>query len=57
MAARYIHTCYRILEPEKSMGFYVNKMASCSKSAKFPELQFRTLLAENGTERLELARA
>ncbi len=26
MAARYIHTCYRILEPERSMDFYVNKM-------------------------------
>ncbi len=26
MAARYIHTCYRILDPERSMDFYVNKM-------------------------------
>lgn len=26
MATRYIHTCYRILDPEKSMDFYVNKL-------------------------------
>ncbi len=26
MAARYIHTCYRILDPEKSTDFYVNKL-------------------------------
>ena len=26
MTARYIHTCYRIVEPEKSIDFYVNKM-------------------------------
>ena len=25
MATRYIHTCYRILDPEKSMDFYVNR--------------------------------
>lgn len=26
MAATYIHTCYRILDPEKSKDFYVGKM-------------------------------
>ncbi len=26
MTARYIHTCYRIVDPEKSIDFYVNKM-------------------------------
>ena len=26
MAITYIHTCYRILEPEKSDDFYVNKL-------------------------------
>ena len=26
MAVTYIHTCYRILDPEKSKDFYVNKL-------------------------------
>ncbi len=26
MAATYVHTCYRILDPEKSKDFYVDKM-------------------------------
>lgn len=26
MAATYIHTCYRILDPERSIDFYTNKM-------------------------------
>jgi lactoylglutathione lyase len=26
MAIIYIHTCYRILDPEKSKDFYVNKL-------------------------------
>lgn len=26
MAINYIHTCYRILDPEKSTDFYVNKL-------------------------------
>lgn len=26
MSARYIHTCYRILDPEKSKDFYVDKL-------------------------------
>ena len=26
MAARYIHTCYRILDPARSADFYVNKL-------------------------------
>jgi lactoylglutathione lyase len=27
MVVTYIHTCYRILEPEKSKDFYVNKLS------------------------------
>lgn len=26
MAINYVHTCYRILDPEKSTDFYVNKL-------------------------------
>jgi lactoylglutathione lyase len=26
MAATYIHTCYRVLDPERSEDFYVNKL-------------------------------
>jgi lactoylglutathione lyase len=26
VAVNYIHTCYRILDPEKSEDFYVNKL-------------------------------
>jgi catechol 2,3-dioxygenase-like lactoylglutathione lyase family enzyme len=26
MTVTYIHTCYRILDPEKSKDFYVNKL-------------------------------
>lgn len=26
MTAKYIHTCYRIVDPEKSIHFYVDKM-------------------------------
>ncbi len=26
MAATYVHTCYRILDPEKSLNFYVEKL-------------------------------
>jgi lactoylglutathione lyase len=26
VATAYIHTCYRILDPEKSADFYVNKL-------------------------------
>ncbi len=26
MAANYVHTCYRILDPERSKDFYVDKM-------------------------------
>jgi lactoylglutathione lyase len=26
MTARYIHACYRILDPEASKDFYVNKL-------------------------------
>jgi lactoylglutathione lyase len=26
VAPRYIHTCYRIVDPEKSIDFYVNKL-------------------------------
>ena len=27
MTVTYIHTCYRILDPEKSQDFYVNNRA------------------------------
>jgi lactoylglutathione lyase len=27
MAVSYIHTCYRILDPDKSKDFYVNKLS------------------------------
>lgn len=26
MAATYIHVCYRIMDPEKTTDFYVNKL-------------------------------
>lgn len=26
MATSYVHTCYRIIDPEKSIDFYVNKL-------------------------------
>lgn len=26
MAAMYIHVCYRIMDPEKTTDFYVNKL-------------------------------
>lgn len=38
MAATYIHTCYRILNPEKSIDFYVNKLGM----KKVGELNFDT---------------
>lgn len=28
MAGDYIHTCYRILDPEKSIDFYVNALGT-----------------------------
>jgi hypothetical protein len=34
MAFTYIHTCYRILDPEKSEDFYVNKMGSLFRERK-----------------------
>ncbi len=57
MAGSYIHTCYRVLDPERSEDFSVNKLACRLGSAKSTELRFRALLAEGGTERLELTRA
>ena len=38
MAAKYIHTCYRILEPEKSEDFYVGKLGM----KKVGEMHFDT---------------
>lgn len=38
MAATYIHTCYRILNPEKSIDFYVNKLGM----KKVGEMNFDT---------------
>jgi hypothetical protein len=34
MAFTYIHTCYRILDPEKSEDFYVNKMVILFRKRK-----------------------
>lgn len=38
MPATYIHTCYRILNPEKSIDFYVNKLGM----KKVGEMNFDT---------------
>ena len=38
MAARYIHTCYRIVDPDKSIDFYVDKMGM----KKVGEMHFDT---------------
>lgn len=38
MAATYIHTCYRILDPERSADFYVNKIGM----KKVGEMHFDT---------------
>ncbi|WP_162924457.1 VOC family protein [Rubrobacter indicoceani] len=38
MATKYIHTCYRILEPERSIDFYVNKLGM----KKVGEMHFDT---------------
>ncbi|MBA2693442.1 MAG: VOC family protein [Rubrobacter sp.] len=38
MAATYIHTCYRILDPERSTDFYVNKLGM----KKVGEMHFDT---------------
>ena len=38
MATTYIHTCYRILDPEKSEDFYVNKLGM----KKISEMHFDT---------------
>lgn len=38
MAATYIHTCYRILDPEKSIDFYVDKLGL----KKIGEMHFDT---------------
>jgi lactoylglutathione lyase len=38
VTTRYIHTCYRILDPEKSTDFYVNKLGM----KKIGEMHFDT---------------
>ena len=38
MTTRYIHTCYRILDPEKGTDFYVNKLGM----KKIGEMHFDT---------------
>jgi lactoylglutathione lyase len=38
VAPRYIHTCYRIVDPEKSIDFYVNKLGM----KKVGEMHFET---------------
>jgi catechol 2,3-dioxygenase-like lactoylglutathione lyase family enzyme len=34
MAATFIHTCYRILDPARSEDFYVNKLGSLFRRRK-----------------------
>ena len=52
MPATYIHTCYRIVDPEKSIDFYTNKMGL----KKVGEMHFDTAtnyffaLEENASE-------
>ena len=38
MAATYVHACYRIVDPEKTMDFYVNKLGM----QKVEEMHFDT---------------
>ena len=44
MAFTYIHTCYRILDPERSEDFYVNKLGVCVQNTKTPKLNFHAVL-------------
>ena len=34
MAATFIHTCYRILDPARSEDFYVNKLGTSFRKRK-----------------------
>ena len=34
MAATFIHTCYRVLDPARSEDFYVNKLGSLFKNRR-----------------------
>lgn len=34
MASTYIHICYRILDPERSEDFYVNKLGMLFRKRK-----------------------
>ena len=34
MALTYIHTCYRILDPERSEDFYVNRLGMPFRNRK-----------------------
>ena len=34
MAPTYLHTCYRILDPERSEDFYVGKLGKLFKKRK-----------------------
>jgi catechol 2,3-dioxygenase-like lactoylglutathione lyase family enzyme len=34
MAFTYIHTCYRVLDPQRSEDFYVNKLGSLFRERK-----------------------
>ena len=53
MAATFIHTCYRVLDPARGEDFYVNKLGSLFKRVESPELQICALLTEGGGERSE----
>jgi catechol 2,3-dioxygenase-like lactoylglutathione lyase family enzyme len=34
MAATFIHTCYRVLDPARSEDFYVNKLGTLFRKCK-----------------------
>ena len=34
MAATFIHTCYRVLDPARGEDFYVNKLCSLFKNRR-----------------------
>jgi hypothetical protein len=36
MAATFIHTCYRVLDPVRSEDFYVNKLGTLFRKRKVP---------------------
>ena len=58
MAATYIHTCYRILDPARSEDFYVNKLgmkmlgegpSPTTRATATPPDGFKVELVQRGT--------